>query len=419
MKPDERFTPSNSAEISTLSVMKNVVQIGFRQIFFLVFISLITSSLFAQQDLFNQTQIVSPEIHDDHTVTFRIDAPNAEEVSVTGSLDANNAFAPITYELEKGEDGLWTFTTPVLPSEFYRYHFTVDSVRTVDPANAHAIRDVANISNVFLIEGGKGDLYAVNDVPHGDIAYKWYESPGNDMRRRLAVYTPAGYDNSDQEYPVLYLLHGVGGDEEAWLGSGRASQILDNLIAQGEAEPMIVVMPNGNVSQEAAPGKGSAGFTRPTFMLPNTMDGTFEETFIDIMNFIENTYRTTETKEGRAIAGLSMGGFHTANISLYYPDTFNYIGLFSAALNVGPQNNSSSPVYQNQEEKLERLGDNGYELYWIGVGDDDNLVYPGVQQFRSRLDSLGMDYEYVETDGGHTWNNWRTYLSTFSQQLFK
>lgn len=161
-------------------------------------------------------------------------------------------------------------------------------------------------------------------------------------------------------------------------------------------------MPNGNVSQEATPGKGSAGFVRPTFMLLHTMDGTFEETFIDIMKFVENNYRTTETKEGRAIAGLSMGGFHRANISLYYPNIFDYVGLFSAALNVRPQNNSSSPEYQNLDEKLKRQRDNGYQLYWIGVGDDDRLVYPGVQQFRSDLDSFGMDYEYLETDGGHT-----------------
>ena len=391
-----------------------------KKIFFILFLGLIFCSLNAQQDLFNENPVISPEINDDHTVTFRLEAPDASAVSVTGSLDANNAFANITYELQKGDDGIWTFTTPVLPSEFYRYYFSVDDVRTVDPANAHAIRDVANISNVFLIEDGIADLYKVNDVPHGTVTFRWYDSPGNNKMRRLAIYTPAGYENNEKEYPVLYLLHGVGGDEEAWLGSGRESQIMDNLIAQGNAEPMIVVMTNGNVSQEAAPGKGSDGFVKPTFMLPNTMDGKFEETFIDVMKFVENNYRTIDTKEGRAIAGLSMGGFHTANISLYYPNTFDYIGLFSSALGVQPMGNTSSPVYGNQDEKLKQQMKNGYKLYWMGMGVDDMpMIYNGNKDFRKKMDDIGMKYEYVETEGGHTWNNWRNYLSIFAQKLFK
>ena len=218
---------------------------------------------------------------------------------------------------------------------------------------------------------------------------------------------------------MLYLLHGIGGDEEAWLGSGRASQIMDNLIAQGKARPMIVVMTNGNVSQEAAPGKGSDGFVQPSFRLPQTMDGTFEETFIDVINFVENNYRTTETKEGRAIAGLSMGGFHTAIISMTYPNTFDYVGLFSSALFFRPGNNTSSSVYQNLDEKLEKQNNNGYNLYWMGVGVDDLMVFQAIEDFRTRMDNIGMEYEYLETAGGHTWNNWRNYLSIFAQRIFK
>jgi enterochelin esterase-like enzyme len=391
-----------------------------KQFFFILLLGLITCSSYAQQDLFNENPIISPEINADQTVTFRLKAPDAEEVSVTGSLDASNAFANITYEMQKGDDGIWTFTTPVLPSELYRYTFTVDGVRTVDPGNAHAIRDVARISNIFVIGEGMADLYKVRSVPHGTVSFRWYDSPGNGKMRRLAIYTPPGYENSTTRYPVLYLLHGAGGDEESWLGSGRGSQIMDNLIARGKARPMIVVMPNGNVSQEAAPGKGSEGFVKPTFMLPHTMDGKFEETFIDIMKFVENNYRTTETKESRAIAGLSMGGFHTANISMYYPNTFDYVGLFSSALNVRPVNNPASPVYQNMDEKLKQQMNNGYELYWIGVGVDDmEMLYKGIQDFRKELDNIGMKYEYIETDGGHTWNNWRNYLSIFAQRLFR
>lgn len=163
---------------------------------------------------------------------------------------------------------------------------------------------------------------------------------------------------------MLYLLHGIGGDEEAWAGLGRAPQIIDNLIAQGKAKPMIVVMPNGNVAQEAAPGEASVGFVRPTFMLPHTMDGKFEETFIDIMKFVERNYRVKATKESCAIAGLSMGGYHTCYISRYYPNTFDYMGLFSPALNNKPEDHPSAPAYQNLEANLKKQMANGYKLYW-------------------------------------------------------
>ena len=398
--------------INYLQIMKNIL--------ITLFLGITACSLYAQQDLFGENQVTSPEIHTDHTVTFRLQAPEASKVSITGDWIPSQVFStPSMKVMQLGNDGIWSYTTEVLETDLYRYSFFVDGARTIDPSNAHVIRDVASVSNIFLIEGGQADLYKVNKVPHGTIAFRWYDSPGNDKMRRLAIYTPPGYENRTTTYPVLYLLHGVGGDEEAWLGSGRASQIMDNLIAQGKAKPMIVVMTNGNVSQEAAPGKGSDGFVTPTFMLPHTMDGKFEETFIDIMKFVESNYRTTEKKEDRAIAGLSMGGFHTANISMYYPNTFDYVGLFSSALNVRPVNNTSSPVYQNLDEKLKQQMDNGYKLYWIGIGVDDmEMIYNGVQDFRKKLDEMGMTYEYAETDGGHTWSNWRKYLSEFVQLIF-
>ncbi len=372
-------------------------------------------SLQGQQDIFQRAAIVSPEINEDGTVIFRLMGPEANEVSISGSWMSASSFQL----MQKQGDSLWVHTTQVLEPGFYRYSFTIDGVRAIDPANAHVIRDVASISNVFLLEGGRADDYKVRDVPHGSVAYRWYDSPGNDKKRRLSVYTPPGYERSTRDYPVLYLLHGIGGDEEAWLGSGRVAQIMDNLIAAGKAKPMIVVMPNGNVAQEAAPGNGSAGFVQPTFMLPNTMDGQFEKTFGDIMNFVESNYRTLGTKEGRAIAGLSMGGHHTAYISLNYPNTFNYIGLFSAALNVNPEGLPDSPIYQGLEEKLIAQKGNGYALYWIAIGEEDfPVLYQGGQQHRKLLDKLGMEHTYLETAGGHTWANWRRYLTEFVPLIF-
>ncbi|MTB50034.1 esterase [Lewinella sp. W8] len=385
----------------------------------LFLMGLLPGLMFAQQDIFGAAGLVSPQINEDNSVTFRLKAPKADTVLLSGNLHVENAFSPITYQMTRGEDGIWTYTTSPLPSELYRYNFVVDGVRTVDPSNAHVQRDVANISNIFLIGGGKAEDYKVQDVPHGTVAYRWYDSSRNEKKRRLTVYTPHGYENGTSTYPVMYLLHGIGGDEEAWLGTGRAAQIMDNLIAQGEAEPMIVVITNGNVAQEAAPGMGSNGMPQPSFQLPNTMDGKFEETFGEIMEFVETEYRTEGTKAGRAIAGLSMGGFHTANISLNYPNTFDYVGLFSSALGVrSPE--ATSPIYQDQDKKLRQQMENGYELYWMAIGEDDfPMLLKGNTDFRKKMDDMGMKYEYLETAGGHTWNNWRDYLVLFTQRLFK
>jgi len=318
--------------------------------------------------------------------------------------------------MSKDDKGVWSYTTAALPSDLYSYWFIVDGLRCTDPANVYMIRDVASVFNVFIIGGGKGDLYQVNDVAHGTVARRWYNSPGNGMMRRITVYTPPGYEEGKQKYPVLYLLHGMGGDEEAWIALGRTSQILDNLIAQKKANPMIVVMSNGNVAQEAAPGESSLGFTKPTMQLPNTMDGKFEETFPDIIRFIENNYRVRKKKESRAIAGLSMGGYHSLHISRYYPGTFGYVGLFSAA--IMPNEQATSKVYQNLDATLETQMKNGLNLYWIGIGKTD-FLYKNNVDFREKLDKMGFKYTYLETEGGHTWTNWRIYLTEYAQLIFK
>ncbi len=388
-----------------------------RQLLFALTFFLITSlNTYAQQALWGAAAIVSPDVKEDNTVTFRFQAPDAKEVKISGDWMPAEGWTPGSIAMTKDEKGLWSYTTAALPSDLYGYSFSVDGLKTTDPNNVYLIRDVASLTNVFIVGGGKADLYKVNKVPHGTVTRRWYNSPGNEMERRITIYTPAGYETSKEKYPVLYLLHGMGGDEEAWIALGRTSQILDNLIAQGKAKPMIVVMTNGNVSQEAAPGESSLGLYKPTFQLPNTMDGKFEETFPDVIKFIDGNYRVKADKADRAIAGLSMGGYHSLHISRFYANTFDYVGLFSAAIT--PDAKVTSKVYANFDETLKKQMDSGYKLYWIGIGKTD-FLYKFNEEYRAKLDKMGMKYVYHESEGGHTWTNWRVYLSEFAPLLFK
>ena len=367
----------------------------------------------AQQALWGNAPVVSPEIHENKTVTFRLRAPKAVKVQVTGDFLAKGVA-----DLVENKEGVWEYTTPEpLKPELYGYTFLVDGLKINDPSNVYMIRDVATITNVFIIGGERADLYKVNDVPHGTVSKVWYDSPSLGMDRRLTIYTPAGYETSGKRYPVFYLLHGMGGDENAWSELGRATQILDNLIAQGKAEPMIVVMTNGNAALEAAPGESSLGWEKqPTFQLPKTMEGSFEMHFPEVVKFVDKHYRTKVNKKNRAIAGLSMGGFHSLHISKQYPDMFNYVGLFSAA--IMPGKNATSPVYEDMEGKLATQFAKKPALYWIAIGKTD-FLYKANVEYRKLLDEKGYPYEYFENEDGHIWRNWRIYLSEFAPKLFK
>ena len=383
---------------------------------------LVGVTMFAQQALWGTAPVVSPEIHDNNTVTFRFKAPKAVRVQLTGDflpVQKNAKFeAPGIVDLKEGQEGVWEYTTPEpLKPELYSYSFIVDGLRMNDPANVYLIRDVSTLTNVFIIGGDRADFYKVNPVPHGTVSRIWYDSPALGLERRMTVYTPAGYETSGKRYPVLYLLHGMGGDEEAWISLGRTAQILDNLIAQGKAKPMIVVMPNGNASQEAAPGESSRGMVPPTMQLPKTMEGSYEQAFPEIVKFIDRNYRTIKSKSGRAIAGLSMGGFHSLHISKQYPDMFNYIGLFSAAI-MPNKKEVSSPIYENMEGKLKVQFDKNPALYWIAIGKTD-FLYKANEEYRKLLDEKGYKYTYYESDEGHIWKNWRIYLTEFVPMLFR
>ena len=383
-----------------------------RRISAFIVCTLMCISTIAQQSLGRNSRVQSPEINNDQTVTFRLRAPKAVKVQVTGDFTPKGRV-----DMVENREGIWEYTTPEpLSPELYCYNFIVDGLKINDPSNVFRIRDVSNVFDVFIIGGERADLYKVNNTPHGTVSKVWYHSPSLGIDRRMTVYTPAGYESSSKRYPVFYLLHGMGGDENAWSELGRATQILDNLIAQGKAEPMIVVMTNGNAAQEAAPGESSLGYTQPSLMQAKTMEGSFEQHFPEVVKFIDKNYRTKANKKDRAIAGLSMGGFHSLHISKHYPDMFDYVGLFSAA--IYPGRNAASPVYQDMDGKLKAQFAKKPSLYWIGIGKTD-FLYRDNERFRKQLDSAHHPYEYFENEDGHIWKNWRIYLTEFAPKLFK
>ncbi len=383
-----------------------------RRISAFIVCTLMCISTIAQQSLGRNSRVQSPEINNDQTVTFRLRAPKAVKVQVTGDFTPKGRV-----DMVENREGIWEYTTPEpLSPELYCYNFIVDGLKINDPSNVFRIRDVSSVFDVFIIGGERADLYKVNNTPHGTVSKVWYHSPSLGIDRRMTVYTPADYESSSKRYPVFYLLHGMGGDENAWSELGRATQILDNLIAQGKAEPMIVVMTNGNAAQEAAPGESSLGYTQPSLMQAKTMEGSFEQHFPEVVKFIDKNYRTKANKKNRAIAGLSMGGFHSLHISKHYPDMFDYVGLFSAA--IYPGRNAASPVYQDMDGKLKAQFAKEPSLYWIGIGKTD-FLYRDNERFRKQLDSAHHPYEYFENEDGHIWKNWRIYLTEFAPKLFK
>lgn len=388
-------------------------------------LALASLSAMAQQALFSRAAVKSPEINPDNSVTFRLHAPKAITVELTGDFLPEKTRS---VKMKEESAGVWTFTSDPLDPELYSYNFIVNGMRYLDPSNIYQNRDVATWTSIFIIKGdkgSKGDLYSVNDVPHGNVAKVWYESPTLKLNRRMTVYTPAGYEKG-KNYPVLYLLHGAGGDENAWSELGRAAQILDNLIATGKAKPMIVVMTNGNPNCAAAPGEWDFGMYQPSFSggvkLPEA-EASMDESFLDVVNYIEKNYKVAKNKQNRAICGLSMGGGHSYAISKRFPDKFDYIGLFSAAVRHGGDQKVSMLERMKADTEFNKEMEtlfvaNKPKLYWIAIGETD-FLYQNNKDFRDYLDSKGYEYEYVETSGGHIWRNWRIYLTDFAQMIFK
>jgi enterochelin esterase family protein len=389
------------------------------------FFSLITLSLPAQEVTRQQPQprpvvrmprpVVSPEILPDNKVIFRLYAKEVTKVTISGDwMSGFMAGEPMV----RNDTGLFSITVGPLKPELYSYTFIIDGVRVLDSNNPLVKRDGTRNESMFIIPGPESDLYLVKEVPHGSLSKVWYNSPTLNLTRRIYIYTPPGYENGKTKYPVFYLLHGGGGDEDAWTTLGRTCQIMDNLIAQGKAKPMIVVMPNGNPGQSAAftdtPARtGSAAQTS----FADMGRGLFEESLVkDIIPYVEKHYRVLSDKYNRAVAGLSMGGMQTLTLSGKYPDKFGYIGVMSMGL--VDRSSMGLPADQDQDARFEALKKSGYKLYWVGIGKDD-FLYGSAQSLKAALDKHGFKYTWRESTGGHTWANWRIYLSELAPLLFR
>ena len=361
-----------------------------------------------------QKPVISPEIQND-SVTFRLKADYATVVKLSGSWMPNPWGG--TIDMQRGENNVWEVKIPLPEPEIYTYNFVVDGVAVNDPQNVYVQRDVTRYLPMLTVPGKRTENYG-EATQHGTVSHPWYHSEILGMDRRLTVYTPYGYEaNPKKKYPVLYLLHGAGGDEEAWTSMGRTAQILDNLIEKGLAEPMIVVMPNGNANQAAARTLGipekpmQMRWDREAMAKMSEaerdllMNGYVRSLCTEIVPFIEKTFRAIPKPASRAIAGLSMGGGHTISASILYPELFDYICPLSAAGDATP-------------EQLATLQKAGVKLYFLACGNTD-FLFQRAEQMHAKLNDLNFPHEYFVSDGGHVWSNWRLYLNTFAQKLFK
>ena len=372
-------------------------------------------ALRAQEAPWMRNRVVSPELHADNSVTFKIFSPESDKITISGNwMDGWGA----SEALIKNDTGLWTLTVGPLEPEIYTYSFSSNGIRFLDPANSLVMRDGRRHESMLLVPGKASSLYAVQNVPHGTLSKVWYDSPTLELKRRMYVYTPPGYESGTEKYPVFYLLHGGGGDEDAWSTLGRTCQIMDNLIAQGRAKAMIVVMTNGNPGDAASPGEAPPKKEEDNMEgIFNMGSGVFEKSLVnDVIPFVDKQYRTLPGRENKAVSGLSMGGMQTMNLAFDHTDVFDYFGVMSMGLT--DPDPSGRIWFQNVDTRIKNLETKGYNLYWIGCGTDD-FLYEAAGNLVDKMKENNLEFTYRESSGGHTWSNWRIYLSEFAPLLFK
>jgi enterochelin esterase-like enzyme len=344
-----------------------------------------------------QPRIVSPEVGSDRRVTLRLHAPNAKEVTVSGEFTRK----PIP--LNKDDQGVWSITLDALEPDVYSYSFRVDGLSISDPVNPVLKTGIRGHSSAVVVRGDKPTAWDPRPVPHGAVHRHHYDSKVVGDLRAFTVYTPPQYDPSaNTRYPVLYLLHGSGDHDMSWVEHGRANFVLDNLIADGKAKPMIVVMPYGQMTPPAERTGGGETNTR------------FEQDLLtEIMPRVGKLYRMETTADKRAIVGLSMGGGQSLWTGLNNLDKFSWVGGFSASLRQVSGQDRIQKALADPKSANERM-----KLLWIAVGKDDSLL-KGNDEFDAWLKTQGIAHTYQVTEGAHNWRVWRRYLTELAPQLFR
>ena len=386
---------------------------------------------------------VSPDVQSDGHVTFRIYAPQAQNVRLVGGdipalAGGGRGVAPDNAaprgQMTKAENGVWSITLGPIDPGAYRYNFNVDGVPVIDPRSASISESNTNVWSLVYVPGS--DFMDTKEVPHGAVAAVTYYSTALKKFRRMHVYTPPGYETGKEKYPVFYLLHGAGDCDDSWTSVGRAGFILDNLIAARKAKPMVVVMPAGHTSATGFGGRGAATPAGAPAAPPTAMDDFARDFLTDIMPYAESHYRVLADRPHRAIAGLSMGGSQTLNVAFLNLEKFAYIGVFSSGATLGGGGRGRgaatetsgaavpAPPPRPDWEALHKTDldsaplKKGTRLIWLSTGVDDGLI----ANTRSTVEMLkkhGFEPVFKESPGAHTWINWRNYLNEFAPQLFQ
>jgi enterochelin esterase-like enzyme len=342
----------------------------------------------------------------DRTVTFRLRAPDATSVSVSGD------FVAAAQPLKKGDDGVWSVTVGPLNPAIFNYSITVNGVRNIDPSNPMVKLGDRSHESMFQVPADKPMPYDIQPVPHGTVHVNTYLSKSVGANRRIYVYTPPGYEKSKAKYPVLYLLHGSGDIEESWFSVGRANFILDNLIAAGRAKPMIVVQPYGRPTQAVSYGPSTAQPQAAGAPGQGNTNAYENDVLKDVIPFVEALYRVSIKPDDRAIAGLSMGGGQALQIGMSHLDTFHTIGAFSAAARGQNMEEQYKDFFASSAATNKRL-----KLFYIACGKTDSL-FASSQALNDTLTKREIKHVFVPSEEGHVWRNWRNYLADFVPQLF-
>ncbi|HRA73109.1 MAG TPA: alpha/beta hydrolase-fold protein, partial [Flavobacterium sp.] len=353
-----------------------------------------TYTLLGSQPETNIRNAKYPQILPDNRVVFKVKAPEAVKVQI----DLGKK-----YDMVKDAEGTWNLTTDVINKGFNYYSLLIDGVAVADPSS-ESFYGMGRMASGIEIPNKEGDFYALKNVPHGDIRVKKYFSRATNSWREMYVYTPPGYDNATEKHPVLYLLHGGGEDQRGWATQGKTNLILDNLIAENKAKPMVIAMLDGNMT-------GVTGFDE------RALKAFENELKMGAIPFVESNFKVATDAKNRALAGLSMGGLQTLYAGVKNSDMFSSIGVFSS----GWWANSttlSDPQYEFMKNNTATINSNIKE-FWISMGGKEDIAYENCKIMMSKFDQMGIKYKYSEYPGGHSWPVWRHDLFMYAPLLFK